>query len=244
TTWSARSPGTGTTPVSTSATPTPSPVLPACQSLSAPITRATSVTVVAELSNRQWPCGCADAVPGAAPAAAGPKTAPATSATVAEETTHNGIVDPLTGAYSRALLFPRLAEELSRAARSTTGFAVMLFDVDYFKSVNDAYGHSRGDEVLRQLAERVGQLVRGYDVLFRYGGDEFVLLLPDTGEADAVRVALRLTEGVRGTPFPGEPPLSVSVSLGVAMFPKDADRAEDLLACADRRNYLAKQRGR
>ncbi|TMM43803.1 MAG: diguanylate cyclase [Actinobacteria bacterium] len=164
--------------------------------------------------------------------------------TVAEETTHNGIVDPLTGAYSRALLFPRLAEELSRAARSTTGFAVMLFDVDYFKSVNDAYGHSRGDEVLRQLAERVGQLVRGYDVLFRYGGDEFVLLLPDTGEADAVSVALRLTEGVRGAQFPGQPPLSVSVSLGVAMFPKDADRAEDLLACADRRNYLAKQRGR
>src|SRR5205823_4467022 len=69
-------------------------------------------------------------------------------------------------------------------------------------------------------------------------------LLPDTGEADAVRVALRLTEGVRGTPFPGEPALAVSVSLGVAMFPKDADTAEDLLACADRRNYLAKQRGR
>src|SRR5438093_2367959 len=135
-----------------------------------------------------------------------------------------GIIDPLTGAYSRALLAPRLAEELSRAARSTTGFAVMLFDVDYFKSVNDAYGHSRGDEVLRQLAERVGQLVRGYDVLFRYGGDEFVLLLPDTGEADAVSVALRLTEGVRGAQFPGQPPLSVSVSLGVAMFPKDADR--------------------
>ncbi|OLB80220.1 MAG: hypothetical protein AUI14_07515 [Actinobacteria bacterium 13_2_20CM_2_71_6] len=117
---------------------------------------------------------------------------------------HQGIVDPLTGAYSRALLAPRLAEELARAARSTTGFAVMLFDVDYFKSVNDAYGHGRGDDVLKQLAERVNQLVRGYDVLFRYGGDEFVLLLPDTGEADAVRVALRLTEGIRDRDFPGD----------------------------------------
>ena len=155
-----------------------------------------------------------------------------------------GIIDPVTGAYTRALLAPRLAEELSRAARSTAGLAVMLFDVDYFKSVNDAYGHSRGDEVLRQIAARVNELVRGYDVLFRYGGDEFVLLLPDTDEADAVRVALRLTEGVRRSEFPGEPPLAVSVSLGVAMFPKDADNAEDLLACADRRNYLAKQRGR
>src|SRR2546423_12050337 len=116
---------------------------------------------------------------------------------------NQGIIDPLTGAYSRGLLAPRLAEELARAARSTTGFAVMLFDVDYFKSVNDAYGHGRGDEVLQQLAARVNHLVRGYDVLFRYGGDEFVLLLPETEEADAVRVALRLTEGVRGSDFLG-----------------------------------------
>src|SRR2546429_1979515 len=158
--------------------------------------------------------------------------------------THQGIIDPLTGAYSRALLAPRLAEELSREARSTTGFAVMVLDLDFFKIVNEAYGLGRGDEVFQGIATRVGQLVRGYDILFRYGGDEFVLLLPETGEADAVRVALRLTEGVRASEFPGDPPLSVSVSLGVAVFPKDADTAEDLLACADRRNYLAKQRGR
>src|SRR5207245_10650503 len=99
------------------------------------------------------------------------------------------------------------------AAGSTTRFAGMRCDVDYFKSVNDAYGHGRGDEVLQQLAARVNQLVRGYDVLFRYGGDEFVLLLPETEEADAVRVALRLTEGIRATHFPGEPPLNVSVRL-------------------------------
>ncbi|MEN3309534.1 MAG: hypothetical protein V7603_5736 [Micromonosporaceae bacterium] len=154
------------------------------------------------------------------------------------------ITDPLTGAYSRALLTPRLGEELSRASRSGTGGAVFLFDVDYFKSVNDAYGHGRGDAVLCELVSRIGNLIRGYDVLFRYGGDEFVVLLPDTDKADAVRVALRLVEGVRGTPFPGEPPLRVSVSLGVALFPEDATDGEALLACADRRNYLAKQRGR
>src|SRR5688572_32990773 len=107
-------------------------------------------------------------------------------------TSDQAITDPLTGAYSRALFTPRLAEEIARAARSHTGCALFLFDVDYFKSVNDAYGHQRGDEVLNELAARVNALIRGYDVLFRYGGDEFVLLLPDTAKADAVVVALRL----------------------------------------------------
>jgi diguanylate cyclase (GGDEF)-like protein len=156
----------------------------------------------------------------------------------------DAISDPLTGAYSRALLAPRLDEELSRASRSETGCALFLFDVDYFKSINDAYGHPRGDQILRQLTERIHGLIRGYDVLFRYGGDEFVLLLPDTLKADAVRVALRLTNGIKSEQFAGDPPLSVSVSLGVATFPDDATDAEGLLAAADRRNYLAKHRGR
>jgi diguanylate cyclase (GGDEF)-like protein len=105
---------------------------------------------------------------------------------VSDDDQHPTISDPLTGAYSRALLGPRMTEELSRAARTNSGCAVFLFDVDYFKSVNDAYGHARGDEVLCQLSQRVHDLLRTYDVLFRYGGDEFVLLLPDTAQADAV----------------------------------------------------------
>src|SRR5689334_5574121 len=154
------------------------------------------------------------------------------------------IRDPLTGAYSRGLLDSRLDEEISRASRSHTGCALFLFDIDYFKSINDAYGHQRGDEILAQLTERINGLVRGYDVLFRYGGDEFVLLLPETDKADATRVALRLAEGVKEEPYAGEPPLSVSVSVGVAAFPDDAADAEGLLAAADRRNYIAKHRGR
>jgi diguanylate cyclase (GGDEF)-like protein len=163
---------------------------------------------------------------------------------VSDEEGSPTIRDPLTGAYSRALLGPRLAEELSRAARSNVGCAVCLFDVDYFKSVNDAYGHARGDEVLRHIVERCTDLLRAYDVTFRYGGDEFVLLLPDTAKADAVRVALRVVEGIRATPFAGDPPLNVSISLGLAAFPGDGNDVETLLAAADRRNYLAKQRGR
>ena len=154
------------------------------------------------------------------------------------------ITDALTGAYSRALLGPRIAEELSRAARTSVGCAVFLFDVDYFKSVNDAYGHGRGDAVLCELVTRIQGLIRGYDLLFRYGGDEFVLLLPETTRAEALDIALRVTDGVRGHPFAGDPPLRVSVSLGVATYPDDGADAEELLACADKRNYLAKQRGR
>ena len=161
-----------------------------------------------------------------------------------DEPLNEPITDALTGAYSRGLLAPRLTEELARAARSSTGCALFLFDVDYFKSVNDAYGHQRGDEVLRELAARVHGLVRAYDVLFRYGGDELILLLPDTARADAVAVALRVVDGIKGTEFPGTPPLTVSVSLGVAVFPDDATDPDGLIAVADRRNYLAKHRGR
>ncbi|GLY95259.1 hypothetical protein Acsp02_25140 [Actinoplanes sp. NBRC 103695] len=154
------------------------------------------------------------------------------------------VADPVTGAYPRALLPPRLDEELARAARAGTPFAVFLFDVDFFKTVNDAYGHQRGDLVLRQMADRVSGIVRPYDSLFRYGGDEFVLLLPEVERDEAIRVALQIADGIRDTPFPGTPPLTLSVSLGVAAYPGDGTDAETLLAVADRRNYLAKRRGR
>ena len=152
--------------------------------------------------------------------------------------------DPVTGAFPRGMLEPRVAEELSRAIRGGRGCALFLFDVDFFKTVNDTYGHLRGDEALRWLADRVTALVRGYDLLFRYGGDEFVLLLPDTGRSDAIHLALRLVEGIRAEPFGTDPPLHLSVSLGVASYPEDGSDVRSLLDAADRRNYLAKRRGR
>ena len=154
------------------------------------------------------------------------------------------MADPVTGAVPRALLQPMLADALARADRDGTRCAVFLFDVDFFKTVNDAYGHQRGDQVLRQLADRVKGAIRPMDTLFRYGGDEFVLLLPDIEQADALRLAVRLTDEVRARNFPGKPPLAVSVSLGVATYPDDADTADELIGRADRRNYLAKRRGR
>src|SRR5438128_1816400 len=121
--------------------------------------------------------------------------------------------------------------------------SLLLFDIDYFKSVNDAYGHARGDEVLRAVVARARGLARQEDLLFRYGGDEFVLLLPGTGSEEAYAAGRRLVEAFRATPFPGRPPLSLTISLGVATYPREAADPVGLLGVADRRNRLAKQRG-
>jgi diguanylate cyclase (GGDEF)-like protein len=153
-------------------------------------------------------------------------------------------IDAVTGAYSRSMLDIRLVEELERARRSGADCAVCVFDVDHFKSVNDAFGHARGDQVLRLAVERIHRMVRGSDLLFRYGGDEFVMVLPDTTPAHALEVAMRVLGGIGSTPFPGEPPLSVSVSMGLACYPADARDPAELIAAADRRSYLAKRRGR
>jgi len=156
----------------------------------------------------------------------------------------DSVIDPVTGAFSRASLLPRLQAELSRVGRAGGSCSLFLFDVDFFKTVNDVYGHLRGDEVLRQMAERVQHTVRAHDALFRFGGDEFVVLLPDTEHADAVQLALRLIDQMKESEFPGDPPLRLSISLGVATYPEDGTDSTALIASADRRNYAAKRRGR
>ncbi|GAB3868627.1 hypothetical protein GCM10027610_126190 [Dactylosporangium cerinum] len=104
-------------------------------------------------------------------------------------------MDPVTGAHSRAAL--------DVALHDVAGCSLLLFDVDHFKTVNDAFGHLRGDLLLRQLADRIAELIRTDDVLFRYGGDEFVLLLPNTGADEALRLAIRLTDEIRARSSPG-----------------------------------------
>ncbi len=154
------------------------------------------------------------------------------------------IRDPVTGAYSRELMQSLFRQEVERAQRYGVPLSVCFIDLDYFKSINDAYGHVRGDQVLRELTDRIYDLIRGTDLFFRYGGDEFLLLLPNTPSDQAPRVAQRILEKMREIPFVGDPPLTLSLSIGIASYPQDALSGEDLLKTADRRTSIAKRRGR
>ncbi|SFQ99897.1 diguanylate cyclase (GGDEF) domain-containing protein [Lentzea waywayandensis] len=152
--------------------------------------------------------------------------------------------DAVTGALARGGLDGCLDGAIVRARRTGGCCSAFVFDVDHFKTVNDAYGHARGDTVLRLIVERAKAVVRDADVLVRYGGDEFVLVLPETTAVEAAQVASRLVDAIGAEPFPGDPPLSVSISLGLATYPDDAADRHALIELADRRNYLAKRRGR
>lgn len=154
------------------------------------------------------------------------------------------IRDPLTGLFSRALLHDRLHEEVARARRYGDPVGVLLVDLDYFKSVNDAFGHPRGDEVLRELGARLLSALRATDLPFRYGGDELVVLAPRTTRAEAAILANRLLDRIRREPFAGDPALSLSLSIGVASLPEDAQCQDTLFSEADNRLLEAKRRGR
>jgi len=154
------------------------------------------------------------------------------------------IHDTLTGAYSRALLNEQFPEEVERCSRYGIPLSLCLIDIDYFKSINDAYGHVRGDQVLQTFVKRLNSLMRKSDILFRYGGDEFVLLMMNTHKEQALSLSNRMLDKIRMVPFSGEPPLNISLSIGVASFPDDASNAEDMFIIADQRCYEAKRRGR
>jgi diguanylate cyclase (GGDEF)-like protein len=152
--------------------------------------------------------------------------------------------DPLTGVYTRAYYNQKIQEEHERSCRYQLSFALLVLDLDHFKSINDAFGHSRGDEVLVHFARLTQKIARATDFIFRYGGDEFVLLLPHTNLADAASLANRLLEAVKNSPLEGDPPISITISVGVAAFPADGETFEEVFETADKRNYAAKRAGR
>jgi diguanylate cyclase (GGDEF)-like protein len=154
------------------------------------------------------------------------------------------VLDPLTGVYSRITLEQRLKEEIERAIRYDTPFSIILLDLDHFKSINDGFGHRRGDQILIEFTSRLRDLCRRSDILYRYGGDEFLLLLPNTSKHQADQLANRLLEGIASKTFGQAPPIHLSLSLGVASAPEDASTAEVLFEKADQRHYIAKRLGR
>lgn len=155
--------------------------------------------------------------------------------------------DALTGAFNRAYLTDRLLSETAYARRHKSELAVLMLDIDGFKSVNDLHGHPAGDAVLKSVADLVHQTVRVEDVVARYGGEEFVVLLRATGALGAVRLAerIRLAAKSRRVPVEGKI-VSVTVSVGVAMLSEVSERGgeSELVALADARLYRAKVGGR
>jgi two-component system cell cycle response regulator len=157
------------------------------------------------------------------------------------------VTDPLTGLYNRRYAQHHLNRIAMRAAATGGRYALMLLDVDRFKSVNDRFGHAAGDAVLAEVAGRLRDNLRGIDLLSRHGGEEFLAALPDTTAEEARTAAERLRRIVAETPFqpPGHRPLSVTLSVGVAMGGGDHPASvAEVLRAADRALYESKNAGR
>lgn len=151
--------------------------------------------------------------------------------------------DPITGLPNHREFRTRLKEEIARAARRERSLSLMVIDLNLFKQINDRYGHLAGDDVLRAVGERLSSGLRESDILARYAGDEFVVLLPETDRDVAHRVAKRLESLVRSRPFTvgGEASAPVSLSVGIATYPTDATTALELIKVADDAMYSAKR---
>ncbi|MDP6379845.1 MAG: diguanylate cyclase [Phycisphaerae bacterium] len=156
------------------------------------------------------------------------------------------VTDPLTGLYSRRVLWPFLETELARARRYDFPLSMLVVDIDFFKRFNDTYGHLAGDEALRQVGELIRSRLRRSDVAVRFGGEEFVLLLPQTDPQGAETLGRWLCQAVRSCRFSvnGKPvPLTISIGLAALADSPDAT-PEELFARADAAMYQAKHTGR
>lgn len=152
--------------------------------------------------------------------------------------------DDLTLAFNHRYLGPRIVEEMERSTRSGADVSLLYMDLDHFKSVNDRYGHAVGDEVLRTFADRVRKAVRRVDVLIRRGGEEFVLVVPQTGATQAHATAVRIQQTMRAQPFEVSGiRIPQTVSIGVATWDK-RETPEYLEKRADQAMYEAKRLGR
>jgi two-component system, cell cycle response regulator len=157
------------------------------------------------------------------------------------------VTDQLTGLHNRRYMAGQLEALVKRAALGGDQVAALVIDIDHFKMINDGYGHDVGDEVLREFAVRLASNVRAVDLPCRYGGEEFVVIMPDTRLADAERIAERIRLHVAGSPFRvmgGSELLTVTISIGVAATLGAEDRPEALLKRADEAVYEAKASGR
>ena len=156
------------------------------------------------------------------------------------------ITDPLTGLYNRRYMESHLGSLLEQAVSRKKPLTVLVLDIDYFKAINDTHGHDAGDDVLREFSFRIKKSIRGIDLACRYGGEEFVVVMPETDITVATMVAERLRRRVATEPFPiqdGSRSIEVTISIGISALGRD-DTAANILKRADAALYRAKRDGR
>jgi len=161
-----------------------------------------------------------------------------------EEVREQAITDPLTGLYNRRYLQDVLPREIARAERIGIPLAVIMVDLDRFKRINDTAGHEAGDHVLAQVAAQLKRCIRSSDIACRYGGEEFLLVLPDATAASALRKSEEIRAAIRQLALTHrDQPLSVKVSVGLALYPHHASEPDALIRAADEAMYEAKAAG-
>jgi diguanylate cyclase (GGDEF)-like protein len=162
-----------------------------------------------------------------------------------EETSYYSKCDSLTGLYNRSYFDEALQGEASRCKRHQTEFSLVFFDLDHFKTINDTFGHQAGDMVLKSVAKLIQSEKRAEDIAVRFGGEEIILILPGTQKFDALNLAERIRHKIEymNLSFEGER-IEVTVTGGVATFPLDTNIETEMVECADRALYRAKNQGR
>ena len=160
----------------------------------------------------------------------------------------SSLKDGLTGCFNRRKLDQDIETEIVRARRYERPLSLLMIDVDWFKNYNDFHGHLKGDELLKKMVRLFERNMRASDTLYRYGGEEFTVLLPETAKAEALFAASKLQKVIEKAKFEGEkesqPDGKVTVSIGVASYPWDGNDGHELLRSADSELYRAKQIGR
>lgn len=161
------------------------------------------------------------------------------------QTRHMSVTDPLTGLYNRRHFEDNLEREFLRAKRYGNDLSFAIIDVDYFKKVNDNFGHSFGDYVLKEIAYLLNQTFRKTDLVFRYGGEEFAVIITETSKEKAIIPLERLRQNIANYPFDFENrKINITVSIGVADVSEEVEDAQKLFEDADKALYVAKNNGR
>lgn len=157
---------------------------------------------------------------------------------------HTAERDALTGVYNRRVLEQKLQTELQRNARSGQSCSILMLDIDHFKQINDRYGHVTGDHAIRHTANVIMQQLRSYDIIFRYGGEEFLVCLPNTDTNAALNIANRIRKQLELSPLHDGRDIQLTVSIGVATYSDAAVHWQQLITQADNALYQSKKYGR